>query len=190
MSNAKIYRKYAKDACKYVLHDLRLQGANWDQYRRQPSFEYCALRSDDLTHCEGLKNTLDKALYSDRIKSGTVDQYAEYAKKKRVGNCEEFSALVFCVLRDAGVKPIHRVALNRGDHIFVTLGKFDKNSSFLFDSNPLQWSPDSIVCDPWAEGMMQDKKYGVYSSTVINRYLKEILSLSSPPGFKVVDSFV
>ncbi len=192
MSNSKLYIEYARKACNYVLNECKVLGANWDQYRHEPNVEDCVIqKKKGFYGCTPLADNLDARLYNDRLKNASVENFAAFAKVRKVGNCEEFSALAFCYLRDLGIKPLHRIALALpGDHVFVTLGKFDKNLSKveqINDNNSLQWGPDSIICDPWAQGMMRDKLYGVYSARLINDYLKTVLSLDSLPGFEILD---
>lgn len=192
MSASDYYSRIAREACNFVL-SAGLQGANWDQYRRVVNFEKCVIQTDDSVRCSSAANELDRNLYKDRnAKISDGDRVAR-ALTRKVGNCEEFSRVAFDYLRQQGVKPIHRISLSApGDHVFVVIGKFDKDSFSFYhhDDNPLQWGPSSIVCDPWAEGLTNDKRYGVYPTYLANRYLREVLSTSEIPGFEVVDKWL
>lgn len=192
MSASDYYSRIAREACNVVLLEGQMQGANWDQHRRVVSYEKCYIRTGGSARCSSTANALDQNLYTDRgAKISDSDRVAR-ALTRKVGNCEEFSRVAFEYLRQQGVKPIHRIALSApGDHVFVVIGKFDKDS-LSFDhsaENPLQWGPSSVVCDPWAEGLMNDKRYGVYPTYLAKRYLQEVLSMSEIRGFEVVDKW-
>jgi hypothetical protein len=193
MSSSDYYSRLARDACKFVLSTHGIQGANWDQHRRVLSLEKCHFSSGGNLSCGSLANDLDYSLYLDRDAKISDTERVDRAIKRKVGNCEEFSRVAFAYLKQQGVKPIHRIALREpGDHVFVVIGKFDKDSFSYYhhDDNPLQWGPSSVVCDPWAEGMMDDKRYGVYPTYLANKYLREVLSMIEIPGFYVKDAWL
>lgn len=190
MSASDLYSRVAREACNFVLSKCGMQGANWDQYRRVVSFEKCIIQTGASSRCSIVANDLDKSLYSDRRLKISDGAIVARAIERKVGNCEEFSRVAFEYLRQQGVKPLHRISLKApGDHVFVVVGKFDKDSMSFHhhNNNPLQWGPSSIVCDPWAEGLMNDKRFGVYPTYLTKRYLTEVLSIGEIPGFEVVN---
>ena len=63
------------------------------------------------------------------------------------GNCEEFSATAYIVLKKMGVTPIHWVKLVSGDHAFVLIGKGPQG--MLDDKDLKTWGAFVVVCDAW-----------------------------------------
>lgn len=84
---------------------------------------------------------------------GGDDKYMHAAKQAEIaisaagGNCEEFSATAYIVLKKMGVTPIHWVKLVSGDHAFVLIGKGPWG---MLDSKDLKvWGDNVVVCDAW-----------------------------------------
>jgi len=88
--------------------------------------------------------------FSDRSKSDKPEEIAEFAKKVRGGNCDEFSATAFVELKKMGARPIRWIKLTNADHAFVMIGHqgrvFELNDEQLKD-----WGDSMVVCDAWNE---------------------------------------
>ena len=71
---------------------------------------------------------------------------AQAAQNMGAGNCGEQAALAFWYLQQRGVRPLDLVHFTDRDHAFVVLG----SRVDITPTNFVQWSVDSVVCDPWS----------------------------------------
>lgn len=87
-----------------------------------------------------------KAMKKDRNDVGAViEARAQAAQTMAAGNCGEQAALAFWYLQQRGVRPLDFVHFTDRDHAFVVLG----SRVNITPNNFVQWSVDSVVCDPW-----------------------------------------
>ena len=116
--------------------------------------EYINKKVDDRIYAgnnwEALSNPLrnltimkNRAFY-EAYESGSYDDTAKVAWETQVGNCEENSAIVYYVLKKAGVK----------EH--VRMMRTEKHSFTVWDVSPAgypddpdTWGDNAIVIDPW-----------------------------------------
>jgi hypothetical protein len=153
---------YSMQAVNYVLTTLHVKGANWDKYRREPSWEAGTAPKDALDICvyDTTRPDSDKEIAAKKATT-TLDQFriiANNAKKNACGNCGENSILAFMFLYDMGVRPLDRMGVDK-DHAFVVIGRK------AGDVNDFKsWGDDAAVCDPWAQGFrFNDISSGTYS---------------------------
>jgi hypothetical protein len=85
----------------------------------------------------------NRFLYED-YESGSYEDTANVAWTTQLGNCEENSALVYYILKKAGVKEHVRV-LRTAKHSFTV---WDINSG-AYSDDPSTWGENAIVVDPW-----------------------------------------
>lgn len=75
-----------------------------------------------------------------------IESMARRAKEHGVGNCGEHAAVAFKFLEERGIRPLDYLAMIDGDHGMVLLGATRR----VTENNFLEWSGESIICDPWS----------------------------------------
>ena len=75
------------------------------------------------------------------------DKVAQIAIAAKGGNCDEFSATAYMELVKMGIKPVHWVKLDGGDHAFVLIGKIPM--LYLDEKDLKKYGANWVVCDAW-----------------------------------------
>jgi hypothetical protein len=88
--------------------------------------------------------------FGDRSNSDKPEEIAEFAKKVRGGNCDEFSATAFVELKQMGARPIRWFKLNNADHAFVMIGHQGRIHQ-MNEAMLKEWGDSMVVCDAWGE---------------------------------------
>lgn len=187
-SDININLRHSIDACNYVLKTIKLGGANWDQYRNEPSYEGCLQRGGSKISCSQLKDEVDVCLY-DNLRPATrasareaktvlerIKVIAKEVRDRHCGNCGEYSALAFVYLYDKGVRPIDWLSLVGGDHAFVGIG-IDLKAEI---NDPSSWGKTAVICDPWGQGFRNgDKKTGTYPASEFKANMRNLVAFRS-----------
>ena len=87
-----------------------------------------------------------------------VEVTAQASADKKKGNCDEMSSVAYLFLRSSTIRPLDLfetdvVMKGEGEdryedkHQFVVIGRGAKENRNV----PTTWSPDAVICDPWAD---------------------------------------
>lgn len=171
------------EACRYCLSLKSMEGANWDQYRGESSWESCITSGKTERTCRPYKNRVDMCLYDDRpLMRMTISmnrktmirqmrKVANQAASKGCGNCGEFAVTAFMRLYDKSVRPIDWVSLQGADHSFVIIGRADGDIND-YDT----WGDAAAICDPWAQGFRSgDKHSGTYPGYRFEKVMGQLI---------------
>jgi len=145
-------------------------GADWKRYHQlveemNKLFELAKTR----------KNELDIKVY-DKVHEARRDTWgnmkgtfgiphlrawADLVIKNEAGNCNDMAATAFMFLHDMGVRPIDMLALIKGNHAFVVIGRATSGQDA---TDYRAWGKCAVVCDPWARGFQEGSgEAGSYS---------------------------
>jgi hypothetical protein len=134
------------------------------------------LGNADRNRCvEDLRAAADKELSLMSVPTDRyIATYANYALSYKCGNCEEFSALTFQMLKTNGVRPLDWMKqlgygnTSWGNHAFVIIGRDDSTTA----GDIASWNKEVVWCDPYEKkiGGIKEIKERFEGKKIILRY--------------------
>lgn len=103
---------------------------------------------------------------------------ANAALKYRAGNCSEQTALGIMYLSSLGIKQVHLIDMEGGDHVFAAIGL--KDDSDL--EKQLNIPPEAVVIDCWAGEIYLATEFSAKKQHVTDQYLTGLVKFNYLKG--------